>query len=126
MTHDKKYLLCAMVYIVIGMGLGVYMGASHDHSLFVAHAHILLVGFVVSFIYGTIHKLWLHQVSSGLATAQFLLHQIAAVIMLTGLVLLFGGIVPEATIGPVLGLSSVGVFIAAAMMLYMVFKSAKN
>jgi len=126
MGHDKKYLLCAMVYIVAGMGLGVYMGASHDHRLFVAHAHILLVGFMVSFVYGAIHKLWLNQVGKGLAAAQFLLHQIAALVMLTGLVLMFGGFVPEATIGPVLGLSSVGVFIAAAMMLFMVFKSAKN
>ncbi len=126
MGLDRKYLLCAMVYIVLGMGLGVYMGASKDHRLFVAHAHILLVGFVVSFIYGAIHKLWLGRVGKGLATTQFLLHQIAAAVMLAGLVLMFGGYVAEPTIGPVLGISSVGVFIAALLMLFMVFKSAKS
>lgn len=123
MAFDRKFLLCAFVYAVLGMSLGVYMGASKIHVQFVTHAHILLVGFVVSFIYALVHKLWLSGVPGALSTAQFYLHQLAALVMLIGLFLLFGGFAPEETIGPILGMSSIGVLAAALLMLWMILKS---
>lgn len=120
MTLDRRFLLCGFAYAIAGMGLGIYMAASHNHALFVAHAHILLVGFVVSFIYALIHKLWLVGARSGLAVFQFYLHQLAALVMSVGLVLLYGGMVPEPTIGPLLGLASVGVLIAVLLMAWLV------
>ncbi|WP_350015494.1 TonB-dependent receptor [Rhodanobacter sp. IGA1.0] len=123
MTLDRKFLLCGFAYAVAGMGLGMYMAASHDHSLFAAHAHILLVGFVVSFVYALIHKLWLPGAAGRVAGFQFYLHQLAALAMAVGLVLLYGGKVPEAVIGPVLGLASLGVLIALLLMAWMVLRS---
>ena len=122
MTLDRKFLLCGFAYAIAGMGLGIYMAASHNHSLFVAHAHILLVGFVVSFIYALVHKLW---VGAGgrVAGFQFYLHQLAALVMVLGLVLLYGGTVPEATLGPVLGLASVGVLVGVLLMAWMVLRT---
>ena len=122
MNFDRKYLLFSLAYVALGMGLGVYMGASHNHVQLVTHAHILLVGFVVSFLYSLVHKLWLHQPSRGLANAQFLLHQFGAALMFVGLFLLFGGFVPEPTIGPVLGIASVIVLLAALLMIVLVLK----
>lgn len=49
MALDRRFLLCGFAYAIAGMGLGIYMAASHNHALFVAHAHMLLLGFVVSF-----------------------------------------------------------------------------
>ncbi len=123
MAFDRKFLLCAFVYAALGMSLGVYMGASKIHVQFVTHAHILLVGFVVSFIYALVHKLWLSGASSGLATTQFYLHQAAALVMCGGLFLLFGDLAPEAIVGPILGISSIGVLAAALLMLWMILKS---
>jgi hypothetical protein len=123
MTLDRKFLLCGFAYAIAGMGLGIYMAASHDHALFVAHAHILLVGFVVSFIYALIHKLWIVGAGGRVAGFQFYLHQLAALAMVVGLVLLYGGTVPEATVGPLLGLASVGVLIAVLLMAWMVLRS---
>ena len=54
MALDRRFLLCGFAYAIAGMGLGIYMAASHNHALFVAHAHMLLLGFVVSFIYALI------------------------------------------------------------------------
>ena len=126
MQFDKKYLVCSLAYAAAGMGLGVYMGASQNHGQLIAHAHILLVGFVVSFIYGIIHKLWLTRPSHAVANAQFLLHQIAAVVMLCSLLLLYGGVMPEAALGPVLGISSIGVLLSALLMIYLVLKFANT
>lgn len=122
MHFDRKYLVCSLAYAAAGMALGVYMGASQNHGQLVAHAHILLVGFVVSFIYAIIHKLWLTRPSPSVANTQFLLHQIAAVAMLASLLLLYGGVMAESVLGPILGISSVGVLLGALLMIYMVLK----
>lgn len=128
MTFDRKYLLCALVYAVLGMSLGIYMAASHNHAEFVTHAHILLVGFVVSFIYGTIHKLWLVLPGAGISNVQFLLHQVSAITLACGLFLLYGNRVPMPTLEPILATASIGVLVAMLLMIYMVvrFKGARS
>lgn len=126
MTTDRKFLLCAFAYAIAGMCMGIYMAATKDHALFVAHAHILLVGFVVSFIYALVHKLWLAGSSPRLANVQFYLHQLATVVLSGGLVLLFSGALPEATLAPALGVSAVGVLLAAVLMAWMIQRSPRG
>lgn len=123
MTYDRKYLVWALGYVVIGMCLGVFMAASHDHSEHVTHAHINLVGFVLSFGYGIIHKLWLVQPNLIVARIQFIVHQAAALTMFTGLFLLYGNIVPEAQLDPILAIAAISVLAGALLMLYMVLKT---
>jgi hypothetical protein len=123
MGFDKKYLVWALAYVAAGMALGIFMAASHDHAQHVTHAHILLVGFVVSFIYAVIHKLWLGEQTSLLARVQLIAHQAGALTMFSGLFLLYGSIVAPESIEPVLALSSIVVFAAAVLMIFMTLKS---
>lgn len=122
MGFDRKYLVWALAYVVLGMGLGIYMAASKNHGQHITHAHILLVGFVVSFIYAVIHKLWLGETVSRLASVQFVVHQVGALMMFSGLFLLYGGFVPETQIELVLAPSTFIVFAAALLMIAMVLK----
>jgi hypothetical protein len=124
MSFDRKYLIWALGYAVAGMCVGMYMAATENHAEFVAHAHILLIGFAVSFFYGIIHKLWLAQPGKTVAWVQFILHQAATFGVSVGLLLLYGGVVPAATIGPYVGIAAAGVLAAMLLMMYMVIKSA--
>lgn len=124
MGFDRKYLAWALAYVVAGMCLGIFMGASHDHNHRVTHAHVLLVGFVVSMIYGVIHKLWLTQPAPGLSATQFWVHQLGAFLMSVGLFLLYGGHVDAEKIDGVLAVSSIVVLLGAVLMLVLVVKSA--
>ena len=117
---DKKYLISALVYAGVGMTLGIFMAASHNHGQFVTHAHILLIGFVASLLYAVIHKLWLAGGTSVLATAQFLLHQAGAVTIAIGLFLLYGNFTPAPLLDPVLAAASIAVLGGALLMLLMV------
>src|SRR5690606_40908640 len=108
---DRKFVLCSLGYAIVGLVLGIVMAASKDHGKLVSHAHIMLVGFVVSFIYGLCHKLWLNNISSGLAVAQFYIHQFGAALMSLGLFLLYGNYVAAELIDPVLAVSSLAVLI---------------
>ncbi len=125
MKLDRKFLLCSLAYAVAGMCVGIYMAASKNHSQHVAHAHILLVGFVVSFIYGLIHRLWIDAEKVGAATVQFYLHQASALVMSVGLMLLYGGLFKE-PLDPILAASSFGVLGGALLMVYLIIKFPKS
>jgi len=122
MRLDRRFLLWALGYAAVGLALGIYMGASGNHAELVTHAHILLIGFVLSLVYGIIHKLWLENPSRGVASAQFVLHQAAAITVSAALFLLYGNMLPESTLGPVLGIASAGVLLAMLLMMYMVIR----
>jgi hypothetical protein len=124
MKLDRKFLLSSLAYAVAGMCVGIYMAASKNHSQHVAHAHILLVGFVVSFIYSLVHRLWIDAENVALAAAQFYLHQASALVMSVGLLLLYGGLFKE-PLDPILAASSFGVLGGALLMVYLVIKFPK-
>lgn len=80
---DRRYLLTAFSYALLGLALGLYMAASHDHGQLVTHAHIMMIGFLISFSYALCYRLWL-AASTGahsgkLVTAQFWLHQLGTI-----------------------------------------------
>ncbi|MCW8870508.1 MAG: TonB-dependent receptor, partial [Proteobacteria bacterium] len=87
---EKKYILSSFIYGLLGLVLGIYMAATKNHGQMVTHAHVMLLGFVVSFIYGVSFKLWIKNTSSKLAVLQFTLHQVGTLGLLTGLFLLYG------------------------------------
>ncbi len=124
MKLDRKFLLCSLAYAIAGMCVGIYMAASKSHSEFIAHAHILLVGFVVSFIYSLIHRLWIEAEAVAMARFQFYLHQLSALVMSVGLLLFYGGLF-QAALDPILAASAFGVLVSALIMLYLVIKFPK-
>ncbi|MDQ2068616.1 TonB-dependent receptor [Natronospira bacteriovora] len=126
MTIDRKFLIWALVYIVLGMILGIYMAVSKDHGQHVTHAHVLLVGFVLSLLYGIIHRLWLNGHSLAVANVQFYLHQLGAIVMSLGLFLLYGHMMAETVLGPILGVASLLVLASALLMFWMVLKSSST
>lgn len=122
MNTDRKFLIWGLSYAAAGMVLGIYMAASENHGQLVTHAHILMLGFVVSFVYGLIHRLWLHEPAPRIANLQFVLHQAATITLSVGLFLLYGGFAPEAKLGPILGVGAVAVLLGMLLMLYMVIR----
>ena len=67
--------------------------------------------------------MWLDRPGHRLATIQFVLHQAAAIAMCTSLLLLYGGVLPEPTFTPLLGAGSLGVLLAALLMIWLVRQS---
>lgn len=122
---DKKYVLSAFGYLMLGLVLGIYMASSKNHGQLVTHAHIMLLGFVVSFIYGVCFKIWLKE-PSRLISIQFYLHQFGSVALLLSLFLMFGGFVSESVLGPILGISSIVVLSAAVLMKVLLIRAFKK
>lgn len=123
---DRKFLMTAFGYAILGLVLGVYMGISQNHGQLVAHAHIMLLGFVVSFIYAVCYKLWLPTATGGLGTAQFWTHQVGTLGLSVGLYILYGGLMAPQKIGPVLGIFSITALIGLILMKVMLIRANKT
>jgi hypothetical protein len=106
MNLDRRYLVWALCFAAAGLGLGIFMAASNNHSELVAHAHILMIGFVVSFVYGIIHRLWLAQPNRAIANLQFVLHQASAVTISVGLFLIYGNFVEVSKLDPIMAVAA--------------------
>lgn len=123
---DRKFILTSLGYAIVGLALGIFMAASKDHGHLVTHAHIMMIGFVVSFIYGLCHKLWLNNTTSKLAVAQFYIHQAGAFFIVVGLFLYYGKFVSLETIDPLLAVASITVFVGMVLMKVLFIKSTKT
>ncbi|WP_347310636.1 hypothetical protein [Defluviimonas sp. SAOS-178_SWC] len=69
------FFASGVVYVVVGMALGIWMGAAQDFTLAPAHAHLNLLGFVTMCLMGIFYQLTpkaaerlLSRVHFGLAT----------------------------------------------------------
>ena len=98
----------AVVYLIVGIGLGIAMGASKDFSLRPVHAHINLLGFTVLSLAGLIYSVYPQAGASRLARVHFWLHNLALPVMMVSLAMLLLG---NATAVPALIASE---FVAAA------------
>ena len=77
--------LSAATYALVGMGLGIFMAASQDHTLATAHAHLNLIGWVSLALFGVYY----HLVPSAAASRLGRIHAVLATI---GLWLIVPGI----------------------------------
>lgn len=81
---DILYVAIGSLYLVVGMALGIAMGAKQDFQLAPVHAHINLVGFVAHCVFGVVHRAWPALRAGALASIQFLLFVIGTPIFLAG------------------------------------------
>ena len=106
------FIFTASIYVSIGMVWGIVMSATGDHSLFPAHAHLNLVGWVTMAIFG----FYYHLVP---AAAEARLAKIHFGVATSGLLILVPGIVMAITekgdalakSGAVLTLTSMLIFV---------------
>ncbi len=120
---DRKYIMTSLGYGIVGLVLGIYMAASKNHGHMVTHAHIMLVGLVVSFIYALCFKLWLNNSESRLAKAQYYLHQVGSLGLVIGLYLMYGNYISLETLDPILAISSIAVLISMILMKVLFIKA---
>ena len=116
------WIKAAVVYLLVGVGLGIHMGASHDHTLAPVHAHLNLLGWASMALIGFIHLQFGERLGARLSKAQFWLHQLGAPVMLVSLALSIKG---HTAWEPALGLASVVVGVSVLLLAINVFKSLR-
>ena len=87
-----NFVRCAVIYGLIGMGLGIFMAASGDHSQAPTHAHVNLVGWASMGIFGLAYRAWPALAEGMLAKLHFWGWNVGLVLMIIGLFLMFSGL----------------------------------
>ena len=88
---DSTYVVIGASWLLIGLTLGIVMGASHNFQYMPLHAHINLVGFACHAIFGMAYRHWPTMKTSSLAPFQFWIFVLATPITLIGLVFTLSG-----------------------------------
>lgn len=122
MKPERLHLLVGLLWLLVGMLLGEHMGRSNDHSQMPTHAHIMLLGGVLSVVWAVIYRVF--GLAQGLiAWVQTGLHHIGALIMIPALYLMYGQMAPESQLGPLLGIAAMLVILSVVLMLYQTIRT---
>ena len=121
MKIQKIHLVLGLVWLLIGMTLGQIMGESGDHGQLPTHAHIMLVGGVLSILWALLYRSFPLAIGV-IAAIQTAAHHLGTLGMVSFLYLRYGGGDP-AQIGPLIGLSGVLVMLSVLLMLWLSIRS---
>jgi peptidoglycan/LPS O-acetylase OafA/YrhL len=111
---DRNYILVGLAWIIVAMVFGTWLGASNHVNYANSHAHIGVLGFVTSVLFGLLH--WAYPVlgRSSIAMWQFAIYEVGVLLLIIGKVLVDGGM--ETLF---LQIGSLVTILGTAMMLWM-------
>ena len=88
---SQLFFKAATIFLIVGVAVGLHMGISENHSAMPAHAHINLLGWVTSALFGGYYALEPSKAEWRLAMVHFVVYVIGMVIMLPALYLKYTG-----------------------------------
>ena len=117
------WLRLAVLYLVIGVGLGIAMGVSGNHTQFPTHAHLNLLGWVSLALIGLTYRQFPDIARNQLAKIQFWLHNLALPVTMLALAGVLGG---NAALEPVAGIGSSVIGISVVLFAVNVWKGTQK
>jgi hypothetical protein len=107
-----------VVFLLVGLCLGMRMGMTEDFSLTPVHTHLNLAGGVLMFVAGLFYA-QRPEVPRWAVTTHYWLHLAGAILLVAGI---FGAVTHAAWYGPVVGAGAVGVLLAMLVFTWNVFR----
>lgn len=119
MPHvSKLFFKAAVVFLAIGILMGLQMSISGNHNVIGAHAHTNLLGWVTMAIFGAYYGLNPAKATTRLAAIHFWTYVLSVAVMVPALYLLYIGYV---AIEPLLAVSSITAFLSVLLFAFVVF-----
>ena len=113
MAH--RFIKIAVLYLALGVTLGVVMGMMHVFTFMPVHAHLNLLGWASLALVGLVYHAYPQAAETKLATVHFWLHNVGLPPLMISLALLVAG---NAAMEPVVGIFSL--VVAAGVMVFVV------
>ena len=79
--------MIGLVWLLVGMIFGTWLGASNHNNFANSHAHINLLGFVVSSLFGIFYWAYPNMANSKLAQWQFIIYEVGVAVLVIGKVM---------------------------------------
>jgi hypothetical protein len=88
---SERFFKVAVLALIVGVGLGLFMGISHEHGYIDTHSHVALMGWVSMAIFGFAYRFWPQLEKGWLRQGHFWLYTVGFVVTVLGLMLLESG-----------------------------------
>lgn len=125
MNISRSFILVGGLYLLVGIALGMHMGASGNHAASPAHAHINLLGFTLMAVFGLIYKTYPAMAEGRLALVHFWLHLTGSLVLLVMLYMMTTGRITEAAMAPLAPIAEVLIFLGIAIFVWNAFRNAR-
>jgi hypothetical protein len=112
------YFKTAIIFLIIGIGMGLKMAITEDHSVIGAHAHTNLLGWVTSAIFGGYYALNPRKAERRLAMIQYYIYTASVAVMVPALYLLLLG---NMAMEPIVAVASIVTFIGVLLFAFIIF-----
>jgi hypothetical protein len=110
-----RFIKIAVLYLVLGVSLGLYMGITTKFTLTPVHAHLNLLGWASLALCGLVYHAYPAAAETRLARIHFWIHNIGLPPLLIALALMLSG---NAALEPVVGILSM--VVAVGILLFVV------
>jgi hypothetical protein len=118
---SELFFRSAILFLIVGIGLGLQMSISQNHNVIGAHAHINLLGWVTSAIFGGYYALNPAKATGLLPLVQYWVYTIGVVVMAISLYLLLTG---NTALEPIVAGSSLLTFAGVLLFAWVVWMPA--
>jgi drug/metabolite transporter superfamily protein YnfA len=119
---SDRLLQLGVLFALVGMSLGAWMGKTGDFQLASVHAHINLLGWVSMLIYGLVYRVLPNAAEGRLPTVHFWLALGGLLILVPALWgYMVGGRSPPVIIG--LAVGATGVWVAMLLFAVIIFRA---
>ena len=116
----ELFFKSAIVFLIVGIAMGLHMSMSANHDVIGAHAHTNLLGWVTSALFGGYYALNPAKAESRLAMIHFWVYTLGVAAMVPSLYLLLKGF---AAMEPLVALTSLVTFVGVIVFAVVVFRS---
>jgi hypothetical protein len=120
MRYDFIFITAALLCLLTGESMGIWMGMAQDFTLSPVHAHLNLLGWVTLAVYGLMHRAYPALGASRLAGGQCALAIASSLAMPAGIAFAMLAHNPIVAL-----LAALGVFTATATFLFMFVRRAR-
>jgi len=123
---DRMFVLTGLVFLLVGMGLGLKMSMTQNFALHGLHAHLNLLGFVLMTLFGLCYRNWPAMMEGSLATVHYLLHTVTVGVSLTLLFFVLSNMDLAPKLGPVMDIILIGTYAGVLLFAYLFFTRTKE
>lgn len=113
------WIKIAVVYLLLGVAMGIYMGASQNFAMRPVHAHVNLLGWATLALAGLIYTVFPEAGESKLAKAHFWLMNLALPVMMGALAMVLSGKVEFVPVLAACEIAAAGAILAFATNIFL-------
>jgi len=116
----QLYFRTAIIFLIVGISMGLTMAISQDHSAIGAHAHANLLGWVTMAIFGGYHALNPAKAERRIAMIQYFVYTAGVAVLVPALYLMLTG---NPSLEPVVAVASLIAFAGVMLFAVIIFSS---